>query len=310
MTKKFLVFGVPRSGTTFLAHLLNSHPEVFCGLEAFPPHKLDVDMLSPNEFISGAYTDAARNDAAKTLVGKSASLVAIGDKYPRSYFNQDAYRPNLERAVGIVVIRDPGEVFASFDQRAQNPEDDWHPGMRWPVAYLEHLALFDFISTLSDCALWAVGYKQMTDPDQRFKCADRIFGMLDLQRTRSVTRFLEASVKRTVESRRRVRIMSPVQKRLLATRHMRLISEVGESDRVFELADLQCVTSKVRSAFLEEKPLVERIWSRILSDGELGHGMGDLLHLKSDWLSNAFESSELSRDVFHQWSSAFGHVRD
>lgn len=306
MTVKFLVFGVPRSGTTFLGHLFNSHPEVFCGLEAFPPHKLSVEQLSADRFRQGGYTESARNHAEQVLSNKPGELAAIGDKYPRSYFKPDEYRKELAKARGFLAIRTACEVFFSFDRRALDPDDHWHSGMRWPVAYLEYLAVFEFIRSLETGRIWALGYRHLTDPEARFDFARSLFECIDCRLTEPVEGFLKASVERTLQSRRRERTPSPLQEALMETEHMRLINTCSEAPLPVAFDYLKGLSEQINAAFLRERSVVDDIWTGILDDEQLGLAICALLRDKHQWLSGAFRSYANTSRPFEQWERAAG----
>ena len=82
---KFIVSGVPRSGTTALANLLNWHPTVFCGIERFPLATVDQSFFSHESVIDESIPSAhfARN---KDVLEEKIQLDAIGDKGPRYFY--------------------------------------------------------------------------------------------------------------------------------------------------------------------------------------------------------------------------------
>ena len=57
--KAFLIIGQPRSGTTYLQTLLNSHPRVHCRGELFDPWQIDDDGHKTKDFEAVIARDAA-----------------------------------------------------------------------------------------------------------------------------------------------------------------------------------------------------------------------------------------------------------
>lgn len=139
----FIVFGVPRPGTTAPAGALNVHPEVFCAPELLGP---DVDhgaACYPAGFRRGDDDRGATPTTAAALAELRAhwsSLRWLGNKQPR-------YDRCLDRVVRqhpdlqlFCLWRDLHGVYVSWTARARDPDDPWHPGATGPFAGLEVLA--------------------------------------------------------------------------------------------------------------------------------------------------------------------------
>ena len=114
----FLGIGAPRSGTTFLSHLLNQHPELYLPKNYKEVHFFDNNFHRGFKWYSSFY---------KSLKGEKA----IGDFTP-SYMSQNnvilrikEYKPDLKI---LVCLRDPVErTYSHFMQRArfQNWKNDF-----------------------------------------------------------------------------------------------------------------------------------------------------------------------------------------
>ena len=90
--RRFVIMGLPRSGTTYLMTLLNAHPRVFCSGEQFNPHAIvgigekntDRDALRQRDGAPVAFMDAffarhARDDldwiGFKFMIGHNIAVL-------------------------------------------------------------------------------------------------------------------------------------------------------------------------------------------------------------------------------------------
>jgi hypothetical protein len=133
----FFIGGAPRSGTTWLTHLLNSHPDVCCGGEALfnkhlaePMQKLVVDWRhaveakNTNLFRETGGFPLPEAEDDELLIGTAIlrslarlaggrSWKAVGEKTPENVF----FFPRLKRmfptAKLVAIARDPRDVLTS-----------------------------------------------------------------------------------------------------------------------------------------------------------------------------------------------------
>lgn len=80
---RFVILGLPRSGTTYLQTLLNAHPDIHCRGEMFDPSQIDDDGTKSHE--AGALVARDRDPAAfldRALAGEglAARPAALGLK--------------------------------------------------------------------------------------------------------------------------------------------------------------------------------------------------------------------------------------
>ena len=133
----FFVGGAPRSGTTWVQHLLDSHPDVSCRGEAhflqflatplgnmMQRRKAELDAKNQNLFKESSGYPLPEPDDFEFLVGTAillalsrqcggVSYLAIGEKTPENAF----YFPNMKRifpnAKFIGIARDPRDTLTS-----------------------------------------------------------------------------------------------------------------------------------------------------------------------------------------------------
>lgn len=80
-TNKFLIIGLPRSGTTYLATLLNSHRDIECSGELFNPHGIIGIGEADNSFESIAKRDAKPHKFFSDFFSKQTNAKALGFKF-------------------------------------------------------------------------------------------------------------------------------------------------------------------------------------------------------------------------------------
>ena len=138
---KFIVSGVPRSGTTALASLLNWHPAVFCGIERFPLATVDQSYFC-RESVNDESIPSAHYVRNKAILEEKTRLDAIGDKGPRYFYRLAGSQMEFSDTKLIFIIRSMTDVFNSWNNRAFNENDaSWHRGQTAVFAYLDYLQL-------------------------------------------------------------------------------------------------------------------------------------------------------------------------
>lgn len=183
---KFIVSGVPRSGTTALASLLNWHPAVFCGIERFPLESVDQSYFT-REMVNDKSIPTAHFETNRDTLKEKAQLEAIGDKGPR-YFYRLAGSENIFSDTRLIfIIRDIAEVFQSWNSRATNPDDrSWHRGQTGIFSYLDYLQLlhtFNEIQSNHDSIV--LSYEQLFygDPARQHQVIDQLFDFIGAKRS-------------------------------------------------------------------------------------------------------------------------------
>lgn len=138
----FIVYGVPRSGTTATVHYLNCHPEVFCGHEVFPENVAVSSLRYPSDFARmAALPNFAHAEVSGVIAEKTGSLKAIGNKTPRYYFADLA-----EQAGGrasILLARPAADFAPSWTARAVKNAPGWERGRIGALGLFEQLVCIE-----------------------------------------------------------------------------------------------------------------------------------------------------------------------
>jgi hypothetical protein len=131
--KKFLFLcGVPRSGTTAMANLLNSHPKIAIGIERFknvPRREITRDLFTKERFFDfrPSDTNVQQPRTYERLSCKFDSATLIGDKVPRYYTFYDDLFSRFDDCVIIYMLRQISAVALSWNARAQDSKDTAWP---------------------------------------------------------------------------------------------------------------------------------------------------------------------------------------
>jgi hypothetical protein len=197
---------------------MNSHGNVVCGMECFPPSKLKASWLSNGEYSSKANNKQTEKHWVNGFTQKNY-IEAIGDKFPRAYFNYKHVIDELSEGVVFINIRNISEVFCSFDSRANNKEDSWRAGMIWFFAYIEFLHLLAISSSHASNNVYFVNYNYLMGLDTRKEAAEQIFRLIDVDMSDGVKSFLEKSELRTRSSIEMSRPTNDLHNKILSLNH-------------------------------------------------------------------------------------------
>ena len=177
--RQLFVCGTPRSGTTAVARLLNTHEDVVLGIERYKTRLL---LAEDNDVVEGLFSrerffryepsdtniDFNRiyvNDMARAR-RKFDDAAYIGDKVPRLYRRLDFLDARFPDCRIVYVLRDPLHVAMSWQARATAHDDSWPPDND----YRQAVAEWNESATMALQAIGSLG--------SRFMCVsyDRVFG--------------------------------------------------------------------------------------------------------------------------------------
>ena len=135
--RPLFVCGVPRSGTTAVTRLLNAHPKIGIGVERYRSRLtigLTPDLFERVRFFKYEEDDGARDVFEKfaeeyaRLKAKWNRCLYVGDKIPRLYRRFDPLYAAFPNATVVCITRDVLPVCASWQRRADDPNDrSWPP---------------------------------------------------------------------------------------------------------------------------------------------------------------------------------------
>ncbi|MGJ3242025.1 MAG: sulfotransferase [Opitutales bacterium] len=202
-----LIAGLPRSGTTALVRLLNTHPRVGLAMERykflarhsrlpawsdrlFAPDRLffpdaaDTNILPTEDNGWARYYDRLRGRMT------DRTLTVVGDKYPFYY----EYASGIARRVPglrmLILLRDIQGIAASYQRRAEDADD------RWPARNGYRLAVRHYNTALP---IWTeqvsgpladrmafLSYERLFQGDT--EALDHLLGWLDLGRDPALDR--------------------------------------------------------------------------------------------------------------------------
>lgn len=134
------VFGPPRSGTSALARVLNSHERIGIGMERFKliMNTKNIDRFTPDLFEHEKLFDFSDGHTNKTpetsdpmrryyddMRAKYAGLKYVGDKVPGSFRVAEQIHDRFPNTKCVFIIRDIFETACSWQARAEREGDSW-----------------------------------------------------------------------------------------------------------------------------------------------------------------------------------------
>ncbi|MEP0356627.1 hypothetical protein [Paraglaciecola sp.] len=180
---KFTAFGLARSGTTALAQLLNSHPEVFCAIEAFLPDKSIADLPLPESLLEPDVVGQKR--AIKHAAIITSKHKCFGNKFPRYYGYLDDVSSNCIPNIGI--YREGFSFAHSWNERVRAKEN-WPQGRTGIIGIIEQVILLISLAKLKNTdSTYIFSYERLLRIDKEH--FTEVFKLLDVDPELARNRF-------------------------------------------------------------------------------------------------------------------------
>ena len=140
--KLLFVCGAPRSGTTALTHLLNTHPSIVLGVERYrrllmgagargkpdEVRRFIGQLFERDRLLFEQHPDDSRpfppSEVASAAV-KFDQCSYVGDKAPALFRRIGTLATAIPEAKFIIIVRDPVPVAVSWQRRAERENDTW-----------------------------------------------------------------------------------------------------------------------------------------------------------------------------------------
>ncbi|MAU94914.1 sulfotransferase family protein [Marinibacterium profundimaris] len=146
----YLVYGLPRSGTSAVAAYLSAVPGVHCGLEVFPTFMDHGALRAPRDFL--AHDDPLwRPSSVAEVTARGGGIRVWGNKTPTYFYNLAALYDQLGPVPSLLCLRPLEQVAASYAMRAADPEDSWPRGRGALFAFGDALVLLRALHRLERC---------------------------------------------------------------------------------------------------------------------------------------------------------------
>ncbi len=210
--RNLFILGCPRSGTTGLTHLLNSHYEAVVGYESLAVvWDQQFELMVDGIFESPMFVDVlCQIGPLRTALSepewsvynpsrqKAARMVAdarvLGDKYPFYHRRIPELARRFPRAHFLAIFRDLYGVARSFAKRHDDPEDAWNLPHNRSAAY-QNEALLDVVAAAHlGVPLTVVSYDEIFGGDVRY--LERLLDRLGLGPNEDIYRSHRAQCER------------------------------------------------------------------------------------------------------------------
>lgn len=161
---KFVVMGVPRSGTSALAHALNLHPEIMCGIEYFPDVQSACAVSLADAFEHANYNHTPVCDFTRALYQRKKDRARVfGNKDPRYFFHLPYLNAKVPSCKKICIYRPRLDFWSSWDSRARDANDiHWERGQTGFFGVLELMCMLGALTDVPNCGeVLLVNYDQL-----------------------------------------------------------------------------------------------------------------------------------------------------
>ncbi|BAZ45972.1 sulfotransferase [Chondrocystis sp. NIES-4102] len=208
MSQKYLfVCGCPRSGTTALVKLLNSHNSIGIGMERYKYYasKDKINKINPSSFEEDRFFDFKEDqtniiwsDFYDNLKIKYANKITyLGDKYPHYYNFYSELNQEFRNTKWIFMLRDIVDVAMSYDHRAANPLDKWSEKADYTKAVVhwnDSLAkTWKYIKTNKNKNLFVCQYEKLFAYDESY--LKSLTDFLDVDFSQEISSFYSTMTK-------------------------------------------------------------------------------------------------------------------
>ncbi len=242
----FIVFGLARSGTSALTHLLCANKNIFCGMEFFPPRVDHSKLAMPGAFESRAKSIQKGGQklpphiekSLQALAGKEAAQIqAYGSKLPLYTHYLDRVMAEIESEKAIMCYRDPRACARSYDRRAALPNDPWPAGRVGFFAAVEMMHAFKVLAKTKHLDVLVVPQALMAR-DWR-TTADTLFDYLLPGKEVEIDADAIAGLEQRREARQKLKevVLSDEDEKLHEVLDQAGVSAALESDTAYMLRD-------------------------------------------------------------------------
>jgi len=123
----FVVFGVPRGGTTAVANYISAARGFHCGVEVFPTYMDHATLHPPEAFLTKQHAQWLDTSVQAVRDGRD-TIKVYGNKTPTYFYRLPSLLEELDNCPAIACVRDLRDVASSYTKRAENPDDPWASG--------------------------------------------------------------------------------------------------------------------------------------------------------------------------------------
>lgn len=125
----FIVFGMPRGGTSAVSRYISSVDQLYCGLEVFPVGLQHDRIDVPQAFLERQHARWSPV-AVKDVMARGDQVERYGNKTPYYIYRLPAILRELDNCPAVGCVREIRPIAMSYSTRAANPRDTWDTGRR------------------------------------------------------------------------------------------------------------------------------------------------------------------------------------
>lgn len=129
MTRKldFIVFGLPRGGTTAVSNYISAAQGFHCGVEVFPTFLDHATLDIPQGFLTRQHK-LWNGSSVEEITAHGDQIQVYGNKTPTYFYRLPSLLEDLDNCPAIACVRDLRSVATSYSKRAADANDPWIEG--------------------------------------------------------------------------------------------------------------------------------------------------------------------------------------
>ncbi|MGF1591530.1 MAG: sulfotransferase [Pleurocapsa sp.] len=201
MSQEYLfICGCPRSGTTALVRLLNSHQSLAIGMERYKyyANRKNIDKINSSSFNTDFFfniKDDQTNIQWKYFYDElkdkyKFKVKYLGDKYPHYYRFYNQINKNLGKVKWIFIVRNVTSIAKSYNARAADANDSWS----------EEANFIKAVDHWNESLIETWKYQKSHPEPNLFVCEyEKLFGY-DLEYLNSILDFLEVKLESNIKA--------------------------------------------------------------------------------------------------------------
>lgn len=237
----FIVFGVPRSGTTAATRYLSAAREVHCGIECFS-HKVDHSTLhAPECFLENTNLregSANFRISREDIESKDGNIRYYGNKMPTYYLRLQGVLDEVATPRAILCYRDIEGVAQSYAARAKQPSNKWPAGRLGIFATGDMMIMLKALTVLERADVLVVPYSSVLKDWRATYTTALQFVAPDLEPDFMADRLAEIESHRDHVAKREKPALDKIDKQAINRVSSSGVHELFDRDEPFALSEI------------------------------------------------------------------------
>lgn len=236
----FIVFGVPRSGTTAVTRYINCVPTIHCGIEGFGYRHDHAIIRAPEAFFDNPFfpnNEDSLKKSRKDIQRKEGKIEYYGNKLPKYFYRLQGVLDEIEHPRAILCYRDVEKAALSYTSRAHR-EGPWPRGHTGIYAVFDMMLQLHALSRVRNAEIIVVPHEALVKDWQATMTRAIEFILPGISFEFDMARVEATEERKTVEANMPRADLSPTDREAIAAIDGPGISQVLSRDEAYPLAEV------------------------------------------------------------------------